>query len=291
MIGGVKASNIQGIKMLFPNSEKEQTAISFILSKIDETLENENKIIKKIGRIKKAVMREILIRGVNNKKFKKEKIGTNYYKIPEKWKVRDLSSTSTLKGRIGWQGLTRKEYLTKGDYYLVTGTDFEKDKIKWETCFYVTKERYDQDVNIQLKEKDILITKDGSIGKIAFVENLPKSATLNSGIFVIRPLEGEYLPEFVYYIMKSSFFDSFMNVIAGSTIAHLYQRDFINFEFPLPPIQEQQKIVTILSTIDERLNLENKRKEKLERLKQGLMNELLTGNKRVNIEKVLEVGK
>jgi len=54
---------------------------------------------------------------------------------------------------------------------------------------------------------------------------------------------------------------------------------------PLPPLSEQQKIAEILSTIDKKLELERKRKEKLERIKKGLMNDLLTGRKRVKVIK------
>ena len=83
--------------------------------------------------------------------------------IPEDWDVGNMLNHSTLKDRIGWQGLTTAEYLYSGDYFLVTGTDFFDGKIKWETCHYVIAERYIQDKNIQLKNSDVLVTKDGNI--------------------------------------------------------------------------------------------------------------------------------
>ncbi|HNR43510.1 MAG TPA: restriction endonuclease subunit S, partial [Bacteroidales bacterium] len=117
--------------------------------------------------------------------YKQTEVGV----IPSDWEVHNLLRNSILKARIGWQGLTTAEYLTIGDYFLVTGTDFSNGKINWETCFYVSKYRYSQDKYIQLHESDILITKDGTIGKIAFIDKLPRLATLNSGVFVIRPKE------------------------------------------------------------------------------------------------------
>ena len=72
-----------------------------------------------------------------------------------------MSAHSKIKARIGWQGLTTSEYLDDGYAYLVTGTDFSDGRINWEECHYVTKDRYDQDPNIQLKNGDVLITKDG----------------------------------------------------------------------------------------------------------------------------------
>ena len=50
----------------------------------------------------------------------------------------------------------------------------------------MSKFRYEQDVKIQVQENDILISKDGTIGKVGIVRNQPFPATLNSGVFVIR---------------------------------------------------------------------------------------------------------
>ena len=118
--------------------------------------------------------------------------------IPEDWDILNIIETSILKARIGWQGLTTAEYLKSGDYYLVTGTDFFNGKIDWDNCNYVDKNRYEQDKNIQIKEGDILITKDGTIGKVAYIDNILKPTTLNSGIFVVRPKEKNYNTKYLY---------------------------------------------------------------------------------------------
>ena len=97
-----------------------------------------------------------------------------------------LGSNTYIKARIGWQGLTTAEYLDHGDYYLVTGTDIKNGLLDFSSCVYVSKERFEQDQHIQLKPGDVLITKDGTIGKVAYVESLPLPATLNSGVFVVR---------------------------------------------------------------------------------------------------------
>jgi type I restriction enzyme S subunit len=63
----------------------------------------------------------------------------------------------------------------------------------------------------------------------------------------------------------------------------LYQKDFIFFHFPVPPIPEQQKIASILSNLDLLIQQEKQYKEKLEKIKRGLMQQLLTGQKRVKV--------
>ena len=75
-------------------------------------------------------------------KLKQTEIG----EIPEDWEVKNIIESSTLKARIGWQGLTTAEYLDKGNYFLVGGTNFDNGKVNWDSCFYVSHHRYSQDV-------------------------------------------------------------------------------------------------------------------------------------------------
>src|SRR5688572_30821911 len=167
-------------------------------------------------------------------------------KIPESWQIKRIKHNTYVKGRIGWQGLNSNEYGDVGPY-LVTGTDFSAGRINWDTCHHISEERYAEDPYIQLQDKDLLITKDGTIGKIALVDNLPDKATLNSGVFVTRPQNADYITPFMYWILNSAVFNTFIDFIKmGSTIQHLYQRTFVEFSYPVPSIPEQQAIVDFL---------------------------------------------
>ena len=270
---------IEKIKLPLPPIE-EQQIIATILSTVDELIQKTEQVIGQTQRLKKGLMQKLLTKGIEHHKFKKTELGS----IPEEWKFEKLSENSVIKGRIGWQGLTTAEYLQKGVYYLVTGTDFKDGRIDWKNCVYVDEKRYTQDENIQLKKGDVLVTKDGTIGKIAFIDTLPRPTTLNGGIFVIRPMDKAYFPLFLYYVLYSNFFVKFLNKLkAGSTINHLYQKDFVNFTFPVPPYLEQQIIATLLSTVDELIQKQQTNKSTLENLKKGLMQQLLTGKIRVKV--------
>lgn len=197
--------------------------------------------------------------------------------IPNDWKKFNIGQDAFIKARIGWQSLRTQEYLDVGDYALVTGTDFNEGMINWNSCQYVSKWRYSQDIDIQLKEKDILVTKDGTIGKVGLVKNLPYPATLNSGIYVIRPKSADINPNFLFYMFMSKYFDDFINLIsAGSTITHLYQKDFINFSFPLPPKAEQDRIAQVLSDMDELIGAKCELLDKKRTIKQAAAQQLLT---------------
>ncbi|MFP5436921.1 MAG: restriction endonuclease subunit S [Bacteroidia bacterium] len=175
--------------------------------------------------------------------------------IPEHWKLKKIKHTTYVKGRIGWQGLRSEEFQEESECYVVTGTDFKNGKVNWKTCYQVTMERYNEDPYIQLRDNDLLITKDGTIGKIALVKNIPKETTLNSGIFVVRPIDNAYITEYMYWILNSNIFTSFYNFNkSGSTIQHLYQNVFNEFQFPCPALSEQQTIANYLERKTSEIN-------------------------------------
>ena len=213
-------------------------------------------------------------------KFKDTEVG----RIPEDWEATRIDKLCCLKARIGWQGLTTGEYLPQGDYVLVTGTDFNDGYIDWKNCYYVSKWRYDQDINIQIKEGDVLISKDGTIGKVAFLDSIPGPGTLNSGVFVVRPKQDNVMNKsYLSWIFKSIWFKSFIDQLtAGSTINHLYQKDFVKFQLVYPnDISEQSRIATALSAIDNLISELGKLIDKKRAIKQGAMQQLLTGKKRL----------
>lgn len=166
--------------------------------------------------------------------------------VPSHWVVERVKHNSYLKGRVGWKGLTSDEYLDDGFAYLVTGTDFRGRTISWAECYCVDRERYEDDPFIQLVDGDLLITKDGTIGKLTLVSGLDKPACLNSGIFLVRPTRA-YRTEFLYWVLGSKAFSRFCDLLStGSTIQHLYQNVFENFAFPIPSEPEQAAIVAFL---------------------------------------------
>ncbi len=169
-----------------------------------------------------------------------ERIG----KMPKHWDLIKIKFCAYVKGRIGWEGLRSDEFTDEGPY-LITGTDFDEGKINWSKCHHVELWRYEQNPYIQIKENDILITKDGTIGKVALVDQVSNKTTLNSGVMVIRPIMEKFEPSYLFWLLKSNQFIDFIEMIkSGSTIQHLYQETFENFEFTLPNSLNEQKNIS-----------------------------------------------
>lgn len=166
--------------------------------------------------------------------------------IPASWNTKRIKYMATLKGRIGWQGLTSDEYQDEGAF-LITGVDFSDGGIDWENCVHVPMKRWEEAKDIQIQNGDLLITKDGTIGKVAIVSDMPGATSLNSGVLRIMPIEG-YSNRFLYWVLKSNVFWKWFNYknAGNSTIQHLYQGDFAEFLYAFPDYKEQELIADYL---------------------------------------------
>lgn len=200
--------------------------------------------------------------------------------IPQGWNLKRIKYLSTLKGRIGWQGLTADEYVDEGPF-LITGTDFINGTINWDTCVHITEERWGEAPEIHIKNGDLLITKDGTVGKVAIVSNLEGKASLNSGVLLIRTFDG-FDKRFLYWTLLSDEFWAWFKLknAGNSTIIHLYQNDFAEFCHTFPNVIEQKAIADFLDEqcgrIDGIISDLEKQIETLQKYKKSLILETIT---------------
>ncbi|MCH4242370.1 restriction endonuclease subunit S [Blautia producta] len=270
-VDSVRRQMITGMIMPVPPI-LEQEKIVNALSDIDTLITGLQKLIQKKKNIRQGTM-QMLLTG---------KKRLNGYSGD--WVKINLAKNSKLKARIGWQGLTTAEYLDEGYSYLITGTDFQDGQINWNGCHFVNYDRYTQDSNIQVSNGDLLLTKDGTIGKVAYVTDLKRPATLNSGVFLVKPITDAYVAHFMFYVLESLVFKDFLQQLsAGSTINHLYQKDLVKFDLYVPPTKEEQEaIAAILFDMDSDIYKLEEKLSKYQKIKQGMMEELLTGKVRLS---------
>jgi type I restriction enzyme S subunit len=280
----INEEKVKNIIIPLTNIVDQASIIRFLSTKnalIDNLISKTQKMIELLKEKRKAIIISAVTKGFDSSVPMKDSSVEWIGEIPKHWIVMKIKHTSYVKGRVGWKGLTTEEYLENGYAYLVTGLDFQSKTIFWDSCYYVDKRRYDDDPYIQLKNGDLLITKDGTIGKLAIVDGLEKPACLNSGIFLVRPYD-YYRTDFLYYVLSSTVFSNFYFLRSfGSTIQHLYQNVFEDFSFPIPPIEEQGKIVDYLERqtgkIDKIIFKEEKMVQLLNEYKKSLISQAVTG--------------
>lgn len=200
--------------------------------------------------------------------------------IPEEWQISKIKFTTQLNGRIGWQGLTSAEYKEEGPY-LITGTDFQNGTINFETAVHIDEKRWSEASQIQVENGDLLITKDGTVGKVAIISGLDDKASLNSGVLRIQTVD-EIDRKFLYYVLLSDEFWMWFNYTnsGASTILHLYQNVFDEFTFTFPQKNEQQKIADFLdkktAQLDKVKSLLEEQIQKLKDYRASLIYETVT---------------
>jgi type I restriction enzyme S subunit len=251
----------------------EQRKIAQILETVDNAIEKTEKIIEKYKRIKQGLMQDLLTKGIDEKgnirsekthKFKDSPVG----RIPEEWEVVRLGEIVEIydNKRIP---LSEEERANRKGIYPYCGANGIIDHID----------------NYIFEGEYLLLAEDGG-----FFGRFENSAYLMSGKFwvnnhahVLKAREGVSVNGF---ILAWLIFDDLSRYISGTTRQKLNQSVMKNILIPLPPLSEQKRIAEILSQIDQVIEKEEKYKQKLERLKKGLMEDLLTGKVRVN--KLLE---
>lgn len=200
--------------------------------------------------------------------------------IPQDWNIKRVKYLASLKGRIGWQGLTSDEYTDEGPY-LITGVDFQNSTIDWNNCVHISEARWAEAPEIHIQNGDLLITKDGTVGKVAIVSGLEGKASLNSGVLLIRTLPG-FNKRFLFWVLQSEEFWTWFRLknAGNSTIIHLYQGDFAEFSYTFPQITEQDAIADFLdaqcSKIDSVIADIEKQIETLQKYKKSLITEAVT---------------
>jgi type I restriction enzyme S subunit len=274
---------------------EEQKRIANILSMIDSGIESVDRAIAKLERMKKALLNELLtgrirVREESGKlmfyretEFQDTEIG----EIPRDWKLVKLSNIV----EDIYYGITAKAVEHKTGLKILRTTDIKDYNVDWDSLpFCEITEKRDNIQRFLLKKGDIIIARAGTTGVCVLVEKDFEDVIFGSYLIKIRLNKNVY-PRFIYYFCQShSYWNQITSGQAGSTIKNINIPLLKSLNVPLPSsVKEQTAITEILSTVDKAIELYRREKERLLRLKRGLMSVLLTGRVRV-VSDVRDVG-
>lgn len=257
----------------------EQKKIAEVLSTVDQAIDKVDEAIKKTKRVKKGLMEELLTRGIGHREFKNSEIG----EIPKKWKLMKIHEIADVKGgkRIP-KGHKLVEHKTLHPYIRVL--DFKNMSVDKSNIQYLNPETFSLIKKYTISSEDLYISIAGTVGLTGMISRELNGANLTENAAKLCNLR-KVGKEFLAYVLNSFIGQnqifSFVGKAQQPKLA-LFRIEKI--KIPIPPLSEQQKIAATLSTVDNRIELLRKRKEKLEKIKRGLMNDLLTGKKRVKLE-------
>jgi type I restriction enzyme S subunit len=258
----------------------EQRKIAAILSSVDEAIEKTETIIEQTEKVKKGLMQQLLTKGIGHTKFKKTVIG----KIPEEWKVVDIDSVSTLKGRIGWRGYTKQDLRDSGPLVIGATQISPDNKLNLSKPVYLSWKKYEESPEIKISKGDIILVKTGNtIGKVAIVDKEIGPATINPNTALLKEIQCNNT--FLFYNLASHRVQkAIQEAITVGAQPSINQATLKAIKIPLPSKKEQEQIVNILSSIDGKIEKEQQKLIQLRIIKKGLMQVLFTGKVRVKVD-------
>lgn len=259
----------------------EQQKIAAILSSVDDVIEKTRAQIDKLKDLKTGMMQELLTKGIGHTAFKDSPVG----RIPEGWGFALLDSVATVQTGVAKNSKATGD-LIEVPYLRVANVqdgflDLSEIKTIW-----IDSSRLER---FSLKNEDVLVNEGGDFDKLgrgAVWDNQVSPCVHQNHVFVVRTNKDQLLPRFFNYLSGSQHGKKYYLGCAKQTtnLASLNSTQLKGFPVLLPPVGEQKEICDILSSIDRRIALAESRKIASESLKRSLMQDLLTGKVRVNVD-------
>ena len=263
--------------------KKEQTAIANALSDVDELINELENLITKKQAIKTATMQQLLTGRTRLPQFalredgmKKGTKPSELGDIPEDWEWTLLEEIARfLKG----SGLPKSQLNEHGKYECIHyGQLFTQLGPKVDLVLSWT----DFDGDVRSISNDILMpTSDVTPTGLATASCINKDDVVLGGDILIIRAESNKLNGVFFAYLILVMHEEVMRLVTGSTVYHLYGSDMAKFSFAMPSFEEQTAIATILSDMDEEIQALELRLNKTRQIKQGMMQELLTGKTRL----------
>ncbi|WP_122869454.1 restriction endonuclease subunit S [Campylobacter showae] len=264
-INSINNSNLLNFKIPLPPLD-EQEKIAEILSTWDEAINLTINLIESKKQFKKAIMQNLLTAKIRFPEFQDE------------W--REVTIGELFEFKKG-QGLSKEMLDTNGKFECVL---YGELYTTYDEIIENVKSRTNFQGSIKSKFDDILIPSSTTTGSIdiAIASVILKNDVLLGGdINILRKKRNNIYGEFVAYCITNIKNKELSSYAQGTTIIHLYAKDFKGMKIKLPNLNEQQKIAEVLTACDDEINLLNLKLENLKKQKQGLMQKLLSGKVRI----------
>ena len=267
---------------------KEQQKIASILSNVDSLINQTQKEIEQTQRLKKGLMQKLLTKGIGHIKLKKVNFGGQIdAQIPEEWDVVTIEEIS-VDGTQNGLAISISDY-GKGIPIVGMTKFYASEILSLDNMNEVSISEKDKE-NFSLRSFDLLFGRrsmdgkaTGGAGKCVIIPELKSAIVFESSIIRMSVKKG-INPFFIYQLLKSQFGKQLMiRIIRVSAVSGISSGDLRKIKVPIPPKQEQDEIVEILDNFDSQIQRQQQYKSKLEILKKGLMQKLLTGQIRVKV--------
>ncbi|HOP93656.1 MAG TPA: restriction endonuclease subunit S [Acetivibrio thermocellus] len=268
----ISTSNIKNLLIPIPPIQ-EQQKIADILFTVDELIEQTDVLIEKTKELKKGLMQRLLTKGIGHTDFKKTEIG----EIPVEWEIHEFGSVIEKVVGGGTPSRKKREYF-EGEIPWATVKDLDDEFYKYDTIEHITKEAINESAANIVDCNNIIIATRMGLGR-GFINKVPMAINQDlKGIYPNRNMSVEFI---MFWILFNG--NKFEMMGKGSTVKGIRLEELRKILIPVPPLREQKEIASVLLSVDTTIDEYQTKKQKLQTLKQGLMQKLLTGKIRVKV--------
>lgn len=288
---GLTIGDIENAKIKFPSLSAQQQ-IAKILSTADAVIEKTQAAIAKYKAIKQGLLQDLFTRGIdlNTNKlrpryqdapelYKESKLGM----IPREWNEKIFGEEVDLI-----HGHQFRDYdFTEFGIPVVKIGQVKPENVDLSSCSFVAYGREDEFQNEIIRNGDVLMALTGAtLGKACLVKGLNRIVLQNYRVGRFEPIikQNDIDKEFLYYLLiAGELLTQIFNKVNTGAQGNIGKADFEKAAFKKPPFNEQQKIAERLKAIDKKLQTEQTYLQKMQSLKKGLMEDLLSGKKQVKV--------
>lgn len=253
----------------------EQTKIATILTSVDDAIEKTEAIIKQTEKVKIGLMQHVFTNGFKKYKFNNLDMG----EFQEDWYITTIGEIA----KVGTGGTPKRsipEYY-EGEIPWIKTTEINYKVIN-EAEEYITENGLNSSAAKLYPRGTILLAMYGQGVTRGRVGVLGIEAAINQACAAIQVSE-KVINMYLYYFLAFNY-ENIRMLGHGSNQSNLNLNLIKSFKVSLPPLREQIKIVEILDSIFGKISMEKQKKSKLNEIKTGLMQDLLTGKVRVNVD-------
>jgi type I restriction enzyme, S subunit len=289
-VPGLNRNDVYDIPAHFPNYN-QQEQIAEILEQLDQTIQATRSLIEKLKVAKDGLLHDLLTRGLDEhgnlrdperqpEAFKDTVLG----RVPKDWEIRNVGELFEMQlgkmlSKVAKTGRNSFPYLANRN-------------VQWNHIDLSDLEEMDfsetERIKFALQPFDLLVCEGGEVGRTAMWKREVDGIYFQKALHRLRPIGNNILPNYMLrYMRYAAMRGQFTDFTSQTSISHLTQEKLATLPIPLPKAEEQSLIVEAFDFHEARNYKEQNQLEKLETLKKGLMEDLLTGQVRVSNVKSL----
>jgi len=273
---GINASVLYSLKVPVPPLV-EQRGIAEVLGTVDTAIRVQEQIIAETESLKQGLMQQLLTKGIGHTEYKQTPIG----QIPKTWDV--IKYEKANKRIFVGIATSTTQYMVEYGIPLIRNQNIKEGKIDLSDLVYISKEFAKSNKSKTIKENDVLTVRTGYTGQSCKVEKEMDGWQTFTTI-ISRPKLDQYESDFIVHLLNSPLVrNRIQKLEAGLAQKNLNVGWISNLLIPKPPLNEQKRISKIIKDVYSDIEELEKGKTRLHFIKNGLMQVLLSGERRVEL--------